>query len=65
MLKTIDLINATFSILNVKFANLAMFLLSWIEILNCYNIFNWLMLPVHWVKTFKLINNLLNLILLY
>lgn len=65
MSKLTDPIDAKFSILNVKLANLAVFLLSWIEVSICYNAFNWLMPSVDQIKIPELINNPLNSMLLY
>lgn len=40
LFKIIDLINITFLILNVKMADLAIFLISWTKILSYHNFFN-------------------------
>ena len=65
MSKITNLIDVVLSLPNVKLANPALFLSSCIEVLNCCNTFNWLMLLDNWVEKSKLINNLLNLVLLY
>ena len=65
MSKLIDSIDIIFLISNIKLANPAIFLSNWTEISSCYNTLNWLILPVNWVEVFELINNSLNLILLY
>lgn len=52
-------------ILNIKLANLAIFLPNWIKMSNYYNIFNWLILSINQIETFKLINKPLNFVLFY
>lgn len=63
--KLTDLINVALFISNIKLAELAVFLLSWIEVSSCCNTFNWPMPPVNRVEVSELINNSLNLVLLY
>lgn len=65
MSRLIDPINVTLFILNVKFANLAISLLSWIDVSSSCNAFNWLMLFVDRVEIPKSISNPLNLMSLY
>lgn len=60
-----DLIDTILPILNIKLTNSAIFLLNWTKISSHYNALSWLMLSIGWVKIFKYINNLLNLISLY
>lgn len=60
-----DLTDVVLSILNVKYADLAMFLSSWIDILSCYSVFNWLMLPMDSVKAPESMSNPWNLMMLY
>ncbi len=63
--RSIDLIDTTLSIPNIKFANLAKFLSSQTDISSYYNIFNWPMLPVNQVGVLESMINPLNSVLLY
>lgn len=53
------------AILNMKLANLIVFLLSLKYLLNCSNALNWQILLEDQVNALELINNPLNLVLSY
>lgn len=58
-------INVIFSIPNVKLADPAVFFSSWIEVSSYCNTFSWQILLDNYVEASELMNNYLNLILLY
>lgn len=60
-----DLIDAVLSILIAKFANPAMVLLSCIKVSSCDNTLSWSICSVNCAWASELLNNLLNLMLLY
>lgn len=55
--KLINLINKILLILNIKFADSTIVLLSCIEVFHCYNSFSWPILSADWVEIFESINN--------
>lgn len=63
--KIINLIDDLLLIPKVKLADLAILLASWIKVLSCYNIINWVMPPIDQVEVLKLISNLLNSVSFY
>lgn len=65
MFKLTNLINVAFSFLNRILADWTLFLLYWIEVSSYYNAFNLLIHFVNQVEILELINNFLNLVLLY
>lgn len=65
MSKLTNQINVAFLIPYKKLATLAVFLLNWMEMSSCYNIFSKPIPFIDWVKVLKLTNNPWNLVLLY
>lgn len=61
----INLINIILLIPKIKMIDLAVFLSNGSEVSSCCNFFNELILFFDWDKIFELINNSLNLVLLY
>ena len=63
--KLIDPIDVILLILNIKLADPAIFLLSWIVISSCYNTLSWFILLFDQVEALKSISNPLNLVSFY
>lgn len=60
-----NLIDTVLLILNLKLADLVMFLLSWTLISSCCNALTWPISFIDWIEVFELIGNFLNPISLY
>lgn len=65
MSRLTDLIDVVLPISNKKLADLAMFLLSWIELSSCFNTFSWSISFIDRIEILESMKNSLNLVSLY